>query len=181
MSDTKNDIQTSEDAAFEVEADVEDSEAMPTPKRGNGIAWLALLLSGVALAAVAYIQIEDWLLDDDSTDVDYGARIEALDRRIDRSDTSLGDLESRFGQISHPDVSADIDAVRRDVEERIRLLNSLPSRMTTVEDSVASLAGISAGARQTFLLAEAEYYLQIGNAQLQLANNPHLLSCPTRH
>jgi hypothetical protein len=146
MSDTKNDIQTSEDAAFEVEADVEDSEAMPTPKRGNGIAWLALLLSGVALAAVAYIQIEDWLLDDDSTDVDYGARIEALDRRIDRSDTSLGDLESRFGQISHPDVSADIDAVRRDVEERIRLLNSLPSRMTTVEDSVASLAGISAGA-----------------------------------
>ena len=176
MSDTKNDIQTSEDAAFEVEADVEDSEAMPTPKRGNGIAWLALLLSGVALAAVAYIQIEDWLLDDDSTDVDYGARIEALDRRIDRSDTSLGDLESRFGQISHPDVSADIDAVRRDVEERIRLLNSLPSRMTTVEDSVASLAGISAGARQTFLLAEAEYYLQIGNAQLQLANNPHLAS-----
>ena len=176
MSDTKNDIQASEDAAFEVEVDVEDSAAMPTPKRGNGIAWLALLLSGVALAAVAYTQIEDWLSDDDSADVDYGAKIEALDRRIDRSDTSLVDLESRLGQISHPDVSADIAAVRRDVEERIRLLNSLPSRMTTVEDSVASLAGISAGARQTFLLAEAEYYLQIGNAQLQLANNPHLAS-----
>jgi len=41
---------------------------------------------------------------------------------------------------------------------------------------VASLAGISAGARETFLLAEAEYYMQIANAQLQLANNPHLAS-----
>jgi len=176
MSDTKNDIQASEDAAFEVEVDVEDSAAMPTPKRGNGIAWLALLVSGLALAAVAYTQIEGWLSEDDSADVDYGAKIAALDRRIDRSDTSLVDLESRLGNISHPDVSADIAAVQRDVEERIRLLNSLPSRMTTVEDSVASLAGISAGARQTFLLAEAEYYLQIGNAQLQLANNPHLAS-----
>lgn len=39
---------------------------------------------------------------------------------------------------------------------------------------VASLAGISAGARETFLLAEGEYYLQIANAQLQLAKNPHL-------
>ena len=176
MSDTKNDIQASEDAAFEVEVDVEDSAAMPTPKRGNGIAWLALLVSGLALAAVAYTQIEGWLSEDDSADVDYGAKIAALDRRIDRSDTSLVDLESRLGNISHPDVSADIAAVQRDVEERIRLLNYLPSRMTTVEDSVASLAGISAGARQTFLLAEAEYYLQIGNAQLQLANNPHLAS-----
>jgi len=46
--------------------------------------------------------------------------------------------------------------------------------MTSLESSVASLAGISAGARETFLLAEAEYYLQISNVQLQLANNPHL-------
>lgn len=176
MSDTKNDIQATEDAEFEAEVDVEDSEAIPTPKRGNGIAWLALLVSAVALAAVAYTQIEDWLAKDDSSDVDNGARIEALDRRVDRSDTSLVDLESRLGQISHPDFSADIDAVRRDVEDQIRSLNSLPSRMTTLEDSVASLAGISAGARQTFLLAEAEYYLQIGNAQLQLANNPQLAS-----
>jgi uncharacterized protein HemX len=48
--------------------------------------------------------------------------------------------------------------------------------MSTLENSVAALAGISAGARQTFLLAEAEYYMQIANAQLQLANNPELAS-----
>jgi uroporphyrin-3 C-methyltransferase len=176
MSDTKNDIQATEDAEFEVEVEVEDSEAIPTPKRRNGVAWLALLISGVALAAVAYTLIEGWLAEDDSSEVDNDARIVALDRRVDQSDATLAALDSRLGQISHPDFSGDIAAVRRDVEDQIRLLNSLPSRMTTIEDSVASLAGISAGARQTFLLAEAEYYLQIGNAQLQLANNPHLAS-----
>jgi uncharacterized protein HemX len=88
----------------------------------------------------------------------------------------LASLESNLGQISHPDYSSDIDGLRRDVEDQLHLLSSLPSRMTTIEDSVASLAGISTGARQTFLLAEAEYYLQIANAQLQLANNPHLAS-----
>jgi len=180
MSDTKNDIQASKDAEFEVEVEVEDGDAIPTSKRRNGVAWLALLVSGVALAAVAYTLIEGWLAEDDSSDVDNDARIVALDRRVDQSDAALAALESRLGQISHPDFSGDIAAVRRDVEDQIRLLNSLPSRMTTIEDSVASLAGISAGARQTFLLAEAEYYLQIGNAQLQLANNPHLASLALR-
>ena len=39
---------------------------------------------------------------------------------------------------------------------------------------MASLQGVSSGARDTWLLAEAEYYMQIANAQLQLAGNPHL-------
>jgi uroporphyrin-3 C-methyltransferase len=176
MSDTKNDMQATEDAEFEVEVEVEDSEAIQKPKRGNGIAWLALLVSGLALVAVGYSLFEDWRTDDKSIEVDYVAKIDDLDRRADESSVALAAVESRFGQISHPDYSGDIDAVRRDVEDQLRLLNSLPSRMTTIEDSVASLAGISAGARQTFLLAEAEYYLQIANAQLQLANNPHLAS-----
>jgi uroporphyrin-3 C-methyltransferase len=176
MSDNKNDIQASDDAEFEVEVEVEDDETVEKPKRGNGVAWLALLLSGLALAAIAYTQVEDWLADDYSSEQDNSARIDDLGRRVDQSGEALTSLESRLGQISHPDYSADIDAVRGDVEDQIRLLASLPSRMTTIEDSVASLAGISAGARQTFLLAEAEYYLQIANAQLQLANNPHLAS-----
>lgn len=39
---------------------------------------------------------------------------------------------------------------------------------------MSALQGVSAGARDTWLLAEAEYYMQIANAQLQLGNNPHL-------
>ena len=85
-------------------------------------------------------------------------------------------LQADVDQIPRNNYGSDIDALRRDIDERIRLLDSLPARMTSIEGSVASLAGISAGARETFLLAEAEYYLQIANAQLQLANNPHLAS-----
>jgi uncharacterized protein HemX len=48
--------------------------------------------------------------------------------------------------------------------------------MSNVESSVASFQGVSTGARNRWLLAEAEYYMQIANAQLQLAGNPHLAS-----
>jgi uroporphyrin-3 C-methyltransferase len=46
--------------------------------------------------------------------------------------------------------------------------------MSNLENSLAALQGASAGARDTWLLAEAEYYMQIANAQLQLGNNPQL-------
>jgi len=158
----------------EVELEMEVDEQAQKPKNRKGLVWLVLLVSVIALAAGAYTLRGNWLADDESTAV--SVKIEALDRRIDESNAALAALEARLGQIPHPDFSPEIDGLRRDVEDQLRLLGSLPSRMTTIEDSVSSLAGISAGARQTFLLAEAEYYLQIANAQLQLANNPHLAS-----
>jgi len=176
MSDTKNDIQASDDAEFEVELEMEDSEPAQVPNKRKFVLWLVLLVFVIALAAVAYTLIGNWLADEETTEIDIGMEIEGLDRRIDESNAALAALESRFGQITHPDYNPRIDALRRDVEDQLRLLGSLPPRMSTLEDSVASLAGISAGARQTFLLAEAEYYLQIANAQLQLANNPQLAS-----
>lgn len=52
----------------------------------------------------------------------------------------------------------------------------MPPRMNNVERSVAALQGISLDTRNTYLVAEAEYYLQIANSQLQLAGNPYLAS-----
>ncbi len=178
MSDKTNDKQANEDAVFAVEDSeaVADRITVEEPKQRNGIAWLALLISAIALAGVGYTVFLDWLASDEAGNLENSARIEALEKRTDQSGNALAALEGQLGQITHPDFGADIDTVRRDVEEQLRLLNSLPSRITTIENSVASLAGISAGARETFLLAEAEYYLQIANAQLQLANNPHLAS-----
>ena len=170
MSDVQNDIQTSDDAEFEVE----DSAPVEKAKRGNSVAWFAVLVSAIAIAAVATLIAKDWFSDDENSSLEAQASIESLDRRMTQSADALSALEGRMGQITHPDYSGDIAAVRADVEDQIRMLNSLPSRVSVLENSVASLAGISEGARETFLLAEAEYYLQIGNAQLQLANNPRL-------
>ena len=172
MSDDQNDIQTTTDAEFAVE----DSAAPEKTKRGNGIAWLAILLAAIAVALVGYTVFQDWRTPDDSSESDNLASIENLKQRADQTRDALAALETSIGQISHPDYSAEIDAVQRGVEDQLRTLNSLPPRMSSIENSVASLAGISAGARETFLLAEAEYYLQIANAQLQLANNPRLAS-----
>jgi uroporphyrin-III C-methyltransferase len=172
MSDDQNDIQTSTDAEFAVE----DSAAPEKTARGNSTAWLAVLLAAIAVTLVGYTVFQDWRTPDDTSESENLASIETLKQRADQTRDSLAALEASISQITHPDYSADIDAVRRDVEDQLRLLNSLPPRMSTIENSVASLAGISAGARETFLLAEAEYYLQIANAQLQLANNPRLAS-----
>lgn len=172
MSDDQNDIQTTTDAEFAVE----DSGPPEKTTHSNGVAWLAVFLAAIAIALVGYTIFEDWRTTDDSNQPDNFASIESLNRHAAQTSAALAALEASIGQITHPDYSADIDALRRDVEDQIRLLNSLPPRMSTIESSVASLAGISAGARETFLLAEAEYYLQIANAQLQLANNPRLAS-----
>ncbi len=170
MSDEQKLAETADDAEFAVE---DSKQAEPAP-RGNGVAWLAVLISVIALSAVAYTLFQDWRTNDDSSEFASLASIENLERRADRQDAALASLETNTDEVEHPDYSGDIEALRRDVAQQLQLLASLPSRLSSVESSVASLAGISAGARETFLLAEAEYYLQIANAQLQLANNPHV-------
>ncbi len=157
MSDTENDS-TAEDVA---------------PSQRNSIAWLAVMLSITATAAVGYTLFQDWRATDD---VQVNNALARLENDLSQSRSALAALQVEVGQLPRNDYGSDIDALQRNFDERLRLLDSLPARMSAIENSVASLAGISAGARETFLLAEAEYYLQIANAQLQLANNPQLAS-----
>lgn len=146
-----------------------------TAATGRGVAWLALLISAVAIIAVAYTLFADWR---SAGDDEAGDAIASLERQLRDSRQQLGDLDTLVAELVGRDSisTADIDDLRRQLEESVDVLNSLPPRMSTLESSVAALAGISEGARETFLLAEAEYYMQIANAQLQLANNPHLAS-----
>jgi len=150
-------------------------EDAPPKVVGRGLGWLALAVSAVALAAVAYTLFVDWSSQDDSS---ADEALTELRRQLGQDREQLANLDALVAEIAGRDSvsAADIDAVRKELEGRVELLNSLPPRMSTLESSVASLAGISEGARDTFLLAEAEYYMQIANAQLQLANNPHLAS-----
>ncbi len=69
---------------------------------------------------------------------------------------------------------SEVESLRGELDARSGMLESLPPRVSVLENSMAALQGVSAGARDTWLLAEAEYYMQIANAQLQLAGNPHL-------
>lgn len=156
----------------------EDPPEIEAPKRersGNSVAWLAFLLAIIAVAAAGYTAWQNWQVSRDTSADDTVTR---LDSRVTSSANALADLEARVDGLGgrDPAIDAELDAIRRELDERVRMLNSLPTRMSTLESSVASLAGVSEGARDAWILAESEYYMQIANAQLQLANNPHLAS-----
>lgn len=155
------------------------AEPVPAKRRGNGIAWLALLASLIALAAIGYTVGTEWLAAEDTTLDDSIGRLE---NRVSSAQEGLAELDARIAELDSRDSGseAEIDALRQEIDERVRALDSLPGRMSTLESSVSSLAGISEGARDAWLLAEAEYYMQIANAQLQLAKNPELAALALR-
>ena len=184
-----DDSETTDDATFDdippqepesapaLEADPAIQATSPT-RRGGGIAWLALLVSLVALTGIGYIVYEDWRTGseaDDSTS-SLASSVTNLGDRVDASSEALANLDRGLAELGGASsrTSSDLDALRRDYENRVGLFDSLPPRVATLEDSLAALQGVSTGARETFLLAESEYYMQIANAQLQLAGNPQL-------
>ncbi|MGI9223809.1 MAG: uroporphyrinogen-III C-methyltransferase [Woeseiaceae bacterium] len=140
----------------------------------SSVSWLALFLSLVTLAAVGYMVMEDQRARDAAAS--SSDSIAQLSGRIDQSRQSLSELDQNLSELASSDesIQSRVESLQQGIEERIRLMDSLPGRMTNLESSIASLQGVSAGARDTWLLAEAEYYMQIANAQLQLGNNPHL-------
>jgi uncharacterized protein HemX len=181
MSDTdiEDDITPVEENEPVAEEKEPVSEAPKRQRSGNSVAWLAFFLAIIAVAAAGYTAWHDW---QDARDTSADDNYARLDGRLTTSAQSLADLEAQVAQLGgrDPAIDADLAAIRRELDERVRMLSSLPTRMSTLESSVASLAGVSEGARDAWILAESEYYMQIANAQLQLANNPHLASLALR-
>ncbi len=178
MSDTDNQedlAPVEETAAEETTPEEVVAEKPRRPRSGNSVAWLAFLLAIIAVTASGYTAWHNWQGSRDTSADDAVAR---LDSRVTTSAKSLAELEARVADLGgrDPAIDAELNAIRQELDERVRLLSSLPTRMSTLEGSVASLAGVSEGARDAWILAESEYYMQIANAQLQLANNPHLAS-----
>ena len=179
-TDTDSALPDEEEIVAEESAAEPDPEPTPDPvepprkAKGAGIAWLALLLSILASAGVGYMVVQDWLAQR-SADASSESLVD-LRNRIASSNDSLATVDESIAALAQTDAqtSAEFEAMRQDMEGRLQLFDSLPSRLSNLESSMSSLQGVSAGARNTWLLAEAEYYMQIANAQLQLAGNPHL-------
>lgn len=154
-------------------------ETSPAAKTGGGgIAWLALLVAVLALAAVGYTIYEDWRTQQDLelSSGNIEASITNLGGRIDDDRQALSAIKSELNDLATADsnVANQVVLLERDVESRLRQYDSLPLRLGNLEASIATLQGVSDGARDTWLLGEAGYYMQLANAQLQLATNPDL-------
>jgi len=164
-----------------VEEPVPEPEPEPLPtatkvlrKKSGGVAWLALFLAFIALAAVAILQVQEWRA---QSNADQSASSLAdLRSRLASSSESLSNLDRGLSELVAADAQAasELERLLSEVNQRIQLLDSMPSRVSNLENSLSTLQGVSTGARDTWLLAEAGYYMQIANAQLQLAGNPHL-------
>ncbi len=147
-------------------------------RRGSAgfVGWFALVLGLGALSGTAYVVYDDWRAG--SSDQESDAALASLDETLKATRDSLNNLEQRLDRLASRDVASvgELQSMERRLNERVEQLDSLPGRVGNLEGSIASLQGISKGARDAWLLAEAEYYMQIANAQLQLAGNPHLAS-----
>jgi len=129
----------------------------------GGFAWLWLERQGQDPVAQA--------LDDNRAALDrLSGEVESLAGNLRNAGEDIGALEDAIDQ-ARRDRRALEDRMNEGFE-RLEPLEALPGRIRNLESSLAALQGISTGLRDTWLLAEAEYYLQIANAQLDLANNP---------
>lgn len=162
---------------------VEDVEAAtaPTgkPRLAAFLAIVALLVSLAALAGVGFLYLN---ADRSPAAGDAEALIASVSAAVQANDRKLAELERSVAAIDAGETAepVDVDAIERRLQGRLqqdlRQLESVPARVASLESALTSLRGISTGARDAWLLAEAEYYLQIANGQLQLANNPSLAS-----
>ena len=179
--DEQKDAEFPDEDELVVDETVDEPAALPAPdtavadrKGSGGIAWLALFIALVAAAGIGYTIFQDWRAESAATQ--SASSLAELGSRLASSTESLSSLERSLAELTVADsrITSELNALQADLENRISLLDSLPSRMSNLENSISTLQGVSTGARTTWLLAEAEYYMQIANAQLQLAGNPHL-------
>jgi uncharacterized protein HemX len=179
--ETQKDAEFPEEEELVVHEVADEPEALPAPepattvKKGSGgIAWLALFLAFIATAGVGYVIMQDWRAQGDEDQ--QASALANLRSDLASSSDALSALDQGLAALAEADTRtvAQLQSVQADLERRLQLVDSLPSRMSNLESSISSLQGVSTGARNRWLLAEAEYYMQIANAQLQLAGNPHL-------
>lgn len=154
-------------AATRVEA------ALDRPSRAPLLlATLALLIALVGLAGLGLL----WTRQPADTSSQLNTQMQEMrsqlsmsNSELQRATRSLEELQSAGAQ-----ASSGIDNMQRTLDQRLRTLEAVPGRLANLESSLSALQGISSGLRDTWLLSEAEYYLQIANAQLQLAGNAEL-------
>lgn len=134
----------------------------------------ALPVSIVAVLAAAWL----WLSERGPDELATANRdnLETLSGRLDETRDALTGNERQLSSLRSEgrETTERLDDLERSLDESLRPLESVPGRLSSLEASLAALQGISSGVRDTWLLAEAEYYMEIANAQLELAGNPGL-------
>ncbi len=172
--DAKNEAKEPSDS----KATADDSKTSPAPKapkqskQSKGLTWLTLLIALTAVLGSSYLYWQQ--SKSGQVDASSNAEIQLLDQNLRETQAQLNNLESRLAALNNAQTESQqaAAALNTSIELRQSALDSLLSRSSSMEAAIANIQGISKGSRSNWLLAEAQYYMQIANAQLQLVGNP---------
>lgn len=128
--------------------------------QATSIALLALCIAGAAFAWV-------WIGQRSGS----GAQLTELRDQARISDSELALLRARVEELSagRRRLDEDLDRLAERISQDSEALGALPTRIDTIEDTVERFVGAGDKVRAAWLLAEAEHYMRIANAQLGLA------------
>lgn len=147
------------------------------PRRSRLPLLAALFATIVAVAAIGGVALQMFAEDGpDPLALDNQSAIEQLKRDLAATRSDIDETGDSLAELRDSSRAAGdaVDELQQTLNERLRPLEAVPGRLSSLESSLSALQGISSGLRDSWLLSEAEYYLQIANAQLQLARNPAL-------
>ena len=151
------------------------------PSRGGSVLSLvAILLSLAALAAAAWLW---WQQQQGGAQAAaaFNAASAGMQADIENVQSDIDDLQD---EVSELDGKLDENATRTaqllggsgrtesQIEDLADSVDAATARLQGIEKSVDDLRGVSAAARDNWVRAEAEYFLQAANSRLQLARDP---------
>lgn len=173
-----NELAKTEPAATPAESTTAEAAASateaPTTKASGKPArsWSGLLALLIALGAAAGTGYLWWTLQQDQGAA--AARVTDLGATVSNSSQQLATLREQLASQAQAgdQLTRDMGGLEQRLTSQRRQLDELPLRLSRLEQALDELPGIASQSRAAWLLAEAEYYLRIGNAQLQLARNP---------
>ncbi len=157
------------DAGSEAKASqAEVDDARQKSRGGSSLpGWLALLIALLTAAGGGYLWTRQQAQQQTNNATDrLGAELRERVAEVER-------LEDKLDQLSNADsqLADDVSSLEQQLSSQRRQLDLMPARVERLERVLEALPGVADKARSAWLLAEAEYYLRIGNAQLGLARN----------
>ncbi len=140
------------------------TDVRPSPP-GPGAQWsrtVSLVALAVAVAVAGYVWVEQRS--------GLGQRVVELRSDLNERNSQLAAMGARLDEFgaSRRRLDDDLDRLQDRVARETESIAALPARLDSLEASIERFAGAGDRVRAAWLLAEAEHYMRIANAQLGL-------------
>jgi len=141
------------------------TDATPAPPRkrrrlgGTTVLALALAFFAAAAAGSLWWQYRQFYVALDSADGENAAslrEVRAMTRTLEDELAELGEQRQEMVTV---------------IESIVERINALPVRFSSLEERLAAVQGVSTDARERWLRAQADYYLNVARTELTLRRN----------